>query len=73
RAMPDNSSASSSPPSAAFAAYLAYLYEYWQRPEYMQFLTHPEATLRSLRLLQDKAVRRSAIRPHVIELMKSAA
>ncbi|KAK2867869.1 suppressor of hpr1 [Arthroderma sp. PD_2] len=55
--------------SEAFAAYLAYLYDYWQRPEYVQFLTHPGATLRSLRLLQEEAFRVAVIRPQVIEAL----
>ncbi|KZZ94592.1 Mediator complex, subunit Med31 [Ascosphaera apis ARSEF 7405] len=52
--------------AAAFAAYLKYLYDYWRRPEYMQFLTHPEASLKSLRLLQEEEVRKILIRPDVI-------
>ncbi|KAI5286154.1 suppressor of hpr1 [Ascosphaera aggregata] len=55
--------------AAAFAAYLKYLYDYWRRPEYMQFLTHPEATLKGLRVLQEEAVRKTVIRPGVIEQM----
>ncbi|KAL2014788.1 hypothetical protein VTN00DRAFT_2313 [Thermoascus crustaceus] len=57
----------SSPDAQAFAAYLAYLYSYWKTPEYAQFLTHPGATLRALRLLQEEAFRRDIIRPQVIE------
>lgn len=53
----------------AFAAYLEYLYSYWQRPEYMQFLTHPSATLRALRLLQQESFRHAVIRPQVIETL----
>lgn len=60
----DNSSSSD---SRAFAAYLAYLYDYWKRPEYAQFLTHPGATLRALRLLQEESFRHAVIRPQVIE------
>lgn len=56
-----------SPDAQAFAAYLAYLYSYWKTPEYAQFLTHPGATLRALRLLQEEAFRRDIIRPQVIE------
>ncbi|KAL4938752.1 SOH1-domain-containing protein [Aspergillus oleicola] len=55
------------PEAEAFAAYLAYLYSYWKTPEYSQFLTHPGATLRALRLLQEEAFRRDIIRPQVIE------
>lgn len=51
----------------AFQAYLAYLYSYWKTPEYAQFLTHPGATLRALRLLQEDSFRRDIIRPQVIE------
>ncbi|KKA25459.1 RNA polymerase II mediator complex subunit Soh1 [Rasamsonia emersonii CBS 393.64] len=51
----------------AFAAYLRYLYSYWKTPEYAQFLTHPGATLRALRLLQEETFRRDIIRPQVIE------
>lgn len=53
----------------AFTAYLAYLYSYWRRPEYAQFLTHPGATLRALRLLQEERFRRDIIRPQVIEAL----
>ncbi|GAD94413.1 RNA polymerase II mediator complex subunit Soh1, putative [Paecilomyces variotii No. 5] len=56
-----------SPDAQAFAAYLAYLYSYWKTPEYAQFLTHPGASLRALRLLQEEAFRRDIIRPQVIE------
>ncbi|KAL2834851.1 mediator of RNA polymerase II transcription subunit 31 [Aspergillus cavernicola] len=55
------------PDADAFAAYLAYLYSYWKTPEYSQFLTHPGATLRALRLLQEDTFRRDIIRPQVIE------
>ncbi|KAF7588484.1 hypothetical protein BBP40_005652 [Aspergillus hancockii] len=55
------------PDAKAFAAYLAYLYAYWKTPEYAQFLTHPGATLRALRLLQEDTFRRDIIRPQVIE------
>lgn len=71
----DNSSsgggdrATESPSARAFAAYLAYLYDYWRRPEYVQFLTHPGATLRALRLLQEESFRTAVIRPQVIEAL----
>ncbi|OGM44523.1 mediator of RNA polymerase II transcription subunit 31 [Aspergillus bombycis] len=55
------------PDAQAFAAYLAYLYSYWKTPDYAQFLTHPGATLRALRLLQEDRFRRDIIRPQVIE------
>ena len=58
-----------SPDAQAFAAYLAYLYDYWRRPEYVQFLTHPGATLRALRLLQEESFRTAVIRPQVIEAL----
>jgi mediator of RNA polymerase II transcription subunit 31 len=57
----------SSSEAQAFAAYLAYLYDYWKRPEYVQFLTHPGATLRALRLLQEESFRHAVIRPQVVE------
>ncbi|KAI1957183.1 Mediator of RNA polymerase II transcription subunit 31 [Ophidiomyces ophidiicola] len=60
---------STSPEAQAFAAYLAYLYDYWKRPEYVQFLTHPQATLRTLRLLQEESFRVAVIRPQVIETL----
>ncbi|KAK2757091.1 suppressor of hpr1 [Arachnomyces sp. PD_36] len=66
----DDAELSSSPASSeaqAFTAYLAYLYSYWKTPEYAQFLTHPGATLRALRLLQEESFRRDVIRPQVIE------
>lgn len=62
-----NSSSASSSEAQAFAAYLAYLYSYWKTPEYAQFLTHPGATLRALRLLQEETFRKDVIRPQVIE------
>ncbi|PGG99456.1 hypothetical protein AJ80_09342 [Polytolypa hystricis UAMH7299] len=64
--------ASSSSDAQAFAAYLAYLYSYWKRPEYAQFLTHPGATLRALRLLQEESFRQAVIRPQVIEALLGA-
>lgn len=65
----DNSDgpSSTSRDAQAFTAYLAYLYSYWKTPEYAQFLTHPGATLRALRLLQEETFRRDIIRPQVIE------
>ncbi|KAA8646506.1 hypothetical protein EYZ11_009448 [Aspergillus tanneri] len=63
----DTKDDTSDPDAQAFAAYLAYLYSYWKTPEYAQFLTHPGATLRALRLLQEETFRRDIIRPQVIE------
>ena len=60
---------SSSIDAQAFTAYLAYLYSYWKTPEYSQFLTHPGATLRALRLLQEENFRRDIIRPQLIEAL----
>lgn len=65
----ETSNESSDPEAKAFAAYLAYLYSYWKTPEYAQFLTHPGATLRALRLLQEESFRRDIIRPQVIEAL----
>jgi mediator of RNA polymerase II transcription subunit 31 len=65
----DTGTEASDPEAQAFAAYLAYLYSYWKTPEYAQFLTHPGATLRALRLLQEEAFRRDIIRPQVIEAL----
>lgn len=65
----DDDDDSSSSDANSFAAYLAYLYSYWKTPEYAQFLTHPGATLRALRLLQEDAFRRDIIRPQVIEAL----
>ncbi|KAJ5129691.1 uncharacterized protein N7515_005730 [Penicillium bovifimosum] len=63
----DDDDESASPDAQAFAAYLAYLYSYWKTPEYSQSLTHPGATLRALRLLQEEKFRRDIILPQVIE------
>jgi mediator of RNA polymerase II transcription subunit 31 len=53
--------------ASRFASYLAYLYNYWRKPEYARCLTHPGATLRNLELLQQEQFRRDVIRPDVIE------
>lgn len=66
---PETTDPTASPDARAFAAYLAYLYDYWKRPEYVQFLTHPGATLRALRLLQEESFRTAVIRPQVIEAL----
>ncbi|OJD28039.1 hypothetical protein ACJ73_00569 [Blastomyces percursus] len=73
RAAGDRSPSCPTADAQAFAAYLAYLYSYWKRPEYVQFLTHPGATLRALRLLQDESFRQAVIRPQVIEALLGAA
>ncbi len=49
-----------------FARYLKYLYTYWRTPRYVQYLTHPGATLRNLELLQQEQFRKDLIRPDVI-------
>ena len=49
-----------------FARYLKYLYSYWRTPRYVQYLTHPGATLRNLELLQQEQFRKDLIRPDVI-------
>lgn len=67
RADDSHTDSASSPDAQAFAAYLAYLYSYWRKPEYSQFLTHPGPTLRALRLLQEDTFRRDIILPQVIE------
>lgn len=52
--------------AARFARYLKYLYNYWRTPEYVQYLTHPGATLRNLQLLQQEQFRKDVIRPDII-------
>ncbi|OAX80728.1 hypothetical protein ACJ72_04933 [Emergomyces africanus] len=69
RAAEEASSFTPTSDAQSFAAYLSYLYSYWKRPEYVQFLTHPGATLRALRLLQDESFRQAVIRPQVIEAL----
>lgn len=49
-----------------FARYLKYLYTYWRTPRYVQYLTHPGATLRNLELLQQEQFRKDLIRPDII-------
>lgn len=65
----DDDVAEPSSDAQAFAAYVTYLYSYWKTPEYAQFLPHPGATLRALRLLQEEAFRRDIIRPQVIDAL----
>ncbi|PGH18088.1 hypothetical protein AJ79_00716 [Helicocarpus griseus UAMH5409] len=72
RAADDKSPSAPTSDAQSFAAYLAYLYSYWKQPEYVQFLTHPGATLRALRLLQDESFRQAVIRPQVIEALLGA-
>jgi mediator of RNA polymerase II transcription subunit 31 len=71
---PRPSSAPLKPESDAskFASYLSYLYNYWRKPDYARFLTHPGATLRNLELLQQEQFRRDIIRPDVIEKLLAA-
>lgn len=79
---PKNPNQFSSKPSASepepehdaskFASYLSYLYDYWRKPEYARFLTHPGATLRNLELLQQEPFRGDIIRPDVIEKLLAA-
>lgn len=66
RAEDNDPDAAADPESQAFVAYLAYLYSYWKRPEYAQFLTYPGPTLRALRLLQEERFRRDIINPQLI-------
>lgn len=58
--------------ASKFASYLSYLYNYWRKPEYARFLTHPGATLRNLELLQQEQFRRDIIRPDLIEKLLAA-
>lgn len=64
---PSTSSADADDSDASrFARYLQYLYAYWKTPQYVQYLTHPGATLRNLELLQHEQFRKDIIRPDVI-------
>lgn len=63
---PQHSTAPEDSDAARFARYLNYLYSYWRTPEYVQYLTHPGATLRNLELLQQEQFRKDVIRPDVI-------
>lgn len=51
--------------AACFVRYLKYLLDYWRKPEYVQYLTHPAATIRNLELLQIEQFRKDVIRPDV--------
>ena len=55
--------------AAKFARYLAYLFSYWRKPEYSQYLTYPGATLRNLELLQQEQFRKDLIKPDVIAML----
>lgn len=46
-----------------FARYLKYLHDYWRKPEYAQYLTHPGTTLRNLELLQQEQFRKDLVNP----------
>jgi mediator of RNA polymerase II transcription subunit 31 len=72
-ALPSTTNNTSTREAQAFTSYLAYLYSYWKMPEYSQFLTHPGATLRALRLLQEERFRKDIIRPQVIEALLGGA
>lgn len=53
--------------AACFARYLKYLLDYWRKPEYSQYLTHPAATIRNLELLQNEQFRRDITHPALVE------
>jgi len=53
--------------AACFARYLEYLLNYWRKPEYSQYLTHPAATIRNLELLQNEQFRRDITHPALRE------
>lgn len=55
--------ASSDSDAARFARYLEYLYDYWRKPEYAQFLTHPGTVLRNLELLQQEQFKKDLVNP----------
>ena len=57
--------------SACFARYLKYLHDYWRKPEYAQYLSHPAATLRNLELLQNEQFRRDVVRQDVIDALRT--
>lgn len=52
--------------ATCFVRYLKYLLEYWRKPEYIQYLTHPAATIRNLELLQIEQFRKDIVRPDII-------
>jgi mediator of RNA polymerase II transcription subunit 31 len=62
----NTSTASQDSDASRFAAYLAYLYDYWRTPQYSKYLSHPGAVLRSLEQLQQERFRKDIIRPDVI-------
>lgn len=51
--------------AARFARYLKYLHDYWRKPEYAQFLTHPGTVLRNLELLQQEQFRKDLVDPNL--------
>lgn len=51
--------------AARFARYLKYLYDYWRKPEYAQYLTHPGTVLRNLELLQQEQFRKDLVNPNM--------
>lgn len=63
---PDTQSLSADAPdsdAARFARYLKYLYDYWRKPQYAQFLTHPGTVLRNLELLQQEQFKKDLVNP----------
>jgi mediator of RNA polymerase II transcription subunit 31 len=63
--VPSEIAASSADPenteAARFARYLAYLHNYWQTPQYAQYLTHPGTVLRNLQLLQQEQFKKDLV------------
>ncbi|ETN45499.1 uncharacterized protein HMPREF1541_09331 [Cyphellophora europaea CBS 101466] len=51
--------------AARFGRYLAYLYDYWRKPEYAQYLTHPGTVLRNLELLQQEQFKKDLVNPNL--------
>lgn len=51
--------------SARFSRYLKYLNDYWRKPEYAQFLTHPGTVLRNLELLQQEQFKKDLVNPEM--------
>ncbi|KAG5981070.1 hypothetical protein E4U54_006685, partial [Claviceps lovelessii] len=50
----------------AFVAYLDYL-QYWTRPPYLKYLTHPGPTLKHLELLQQERFRHDIMSPDLVQ------
>jgi mediator of RNA polymerase II transcription subunit 31 len=61
---PEGTAASTETDATRFVRYLEYLYDYWRKPEYSQYLTHPGTTLRNLELLQQEQFRKDLINIH---------